>query len=388
VRATLRRVGPPFFISSATTAIALASLGASEVSPIAHLGRLSAATLILSFVTILLAAPLSLRWYLSRLERPRPDAGFFVALSGLLARRRKSIGAGLLMLMLAGAAAVPALSLMSNPRSLLPDNAEFARAQHLFEQEFYVFSPLRVLVAADPARVPAVAALRQAGDIRRRLDELPGTRFAGLQGGVEPGQFVVTALLGATEGMGRAAQLLSLQRESLAPDTDLVFSSAPLVYADIDRRAMASLLRSLGLSGALILGVLLVVFRSPRAVFAAMVANVVPLSAVCAAVWAIGTPLNLVTVFVFLVALGVIVDDAIHLLFARASGDRLAGSSLEFSVLLSTAMLCLGLLLCQVSDFPTTREFAAYCVLALMTAVLSNLTLLPLLWRTSESSSA
>ena len=143
---------------------------------------------------------------------------------------------------------------------------------------------------------------------------------------------------------------------------------------------MASLLRSLGWSAALIFGVMLVVFRSPRAVSAAVLANAVPLAGVCAAVWLTGTPLNLVTVFVFLVALGVIVDDAIHILFSRSSGDPLAGSSLEFSVLLSTAMLCLGLLLCQLSDFPTTREFAAYCVLALLTAVLSNLTLLPLLW--------
>ena len=91
----------------------------------------------------------------------------------------------------------------------------------------------------------------------------------------------------------------------------------------------------------------------------------------------IGKPLNLVTVFVFLVALGVIVDDAIHILFSRGAGDVLTGSSIEFSVLLSTAMLCLGLLLCQLSDFPTTREFAAYCALALVGAVVSNLTVLP-----------
>jgi predicted RND superfamily exporter protein len=84
-----------------------------------------------------------------------------------------------------------------------------------------------------------------------------------------------------------------------------------------------------------------------------------------------------VTVFVFLVALGVIVDDAIHILFLRTAGDALAGSSIEFSVLLSTAMLCLGLLLCQISDFPTTREFAAYCAVALVAAVISNLTVLP-----------
>jgi predicted RND superfamily exporter protein len=44
-------------------------------------------------------------------------------------------------------------------------------------------------------------------------------------------------------------------------------------------------------------------------------------------------------------------------------------------------MLCLGLLLCQLSDFPTTRLFAAYCALALLAAVISNLTVLPLLLR-------
>jgi len=42
-------------------------------------------------------------------------------------------------------------------------------------------------------------------------------------------------------------------------------------------------------------------------------------------------------------------------------------------------MLCLGLLLCQLSDFPTTRQFAAYCALALLGAVVSNLSVLPLL---------
>ena len=50
-------------------------------------------------------------------------------------------------------------------------------------------------------------------------------------------------------------------------------------------------------------------------------------------------------------------------------------------MLLSTLILCLGMLLCQLSDFPTTRQFAAYCALALMGAVVSNLSVLPLMLR-------
>jgi predicted RND superfamily exporter protein len=310
-----------------------------------------------------------------------------VLLSGQLARWRKSLAACLLVLMLAGAASVPALTLASDPRAFFPDNADFAQAQQFFEQEFYLFSPLRALVSADLARVSGIEALRRAGEIRARVDAQPGIRYAGLQPAAEhAGQFVITALLAAPTDLGPVTRFLTGQREALPPGVELVFSSAPLVYADIDRRAMASLLYSLGWSVALIFGVMLVVFRSPRAVVGAMLANTVPLCIVCAAVWLSGTPLNLVTVFVFLVALGVIVDDAIHILFARSSGERLTGSSLEFSVMLSTALLCLGLLLCQVSDFPTTREFSAYCVLAVITAVLSNLALLPLVWRPGEPS--
>ena len=115
-----------------------------------------------------------------------------------------------------------------------------------------------------------------------------------------------------------------------------------------------------------------------------MLANAAPLLLVCGAVWLIGNPLNLVTVFVFLVALGVIVDDSIHILFWRASGDSLSGSSIEFSVVLSTVILCLGLLLWQLSDFPTTRQFAAYCALAIVAAVISNLSVLPLFLRSSR----
>ena len=124
---------------------------------------------------------------------------------------------------------------------------------------------------------------------------------------------------------------------------------------------------------------MLIVFRSLRVMLATMVTNAVPLALVCGAVWLIGDPLNLVTVFVFLVALGIVVDDSIHILFWRAAGDTVSGSSVEFSVLLSTLMLCLGLALCQLSDFATTRQFATYCALALTGAVVSNLTLLPVL---------
>ena len=374
VRTTLQRVGPPFFYSTLTTAIALASLGFNELPPIANLGLLSAAALIIVFLLVLLAAPLLLRQHLSGASGGRRESRRFGLLSRGLAAWRAPISALLVLAMLGGAFCVPLLTVKSDPRAFIPDNAPFSSSLNLFEDEFYVFSPLRVLVGVGGD--DRLLALRAAGSVREALSDNDGIRHVSMQpaAGSYNG-YVLSALLADAGSLDRVRSLLDSHAATY--DLELVYSNAALVYGDIDRQAMDSLLRSLGWSIALIFGAILILFRSPRVLLAALLANAVPLMLVCGAVWLIGNPLNLVTVFVFLVALGVIVDDSIHILFWRASGDTLAGSSIEFSVLLSTFMLCLGLLLCQLSDFPTTRLFAAYCALALLAAVISNLTVLP-----------
>ena len=378
VRETLQRVGPPFFYSTLTTAIALASLGFNELLPIANLGLLSATALLVVFVLVLLAAPMLLRIYLGEAVASWRQSRWFSFLSARLAAGRAIISAFLLLAMLGGALSVPLLSVKSDPRAFIPDDAPFSSALTMFEKEFYVFSPLRVLVSNDTE--DRLAGLRAAGSIRQALADHDGVRRVSLQPAAnDDNAYVLHALLASTDVLPEV--LSRLNQEAARRDIELIYSNAALVYGDIDRQAMESLLRSLGWSVALIFGAILILFRSLRALLSALLANAVPLMVVCGAVWLIGNPLNLVTVFVFLVALGVIVDDSIHILFWRDSGDRVSGSSIEFSVLLSTFMLCLGMLLCQLSDFPTTRLFAAYCALALVAAVISNLTVLPQLLR-------
>jgi len=273
------------------------------------------------------------------------------------------------------------LNVKSEPRAFFPDDAPFSSALQLFESEFYLFSPLQVLVLAGGA--DPLVALRGAGAMRDSLAEHAGIRQVSMEPAAgRANAYVLTALLAGEDDL--AAVRSQIDNAVLGEGVTAIYSNASLVYGDIDRQAMASLLRSLGWSVALIFGSILLVFRSARAMFSAMLANAVPLMLVCGAVWLVGSPLNLVTVFVFLVALGVIVDDSIHLLFWRAAGDSISGSSIEFSVILSTIILCLGLLLCQLSDFPTTRLFAVYCALALVGAVVSNLSVLPLMLGSSR----
>jgi predicted RND superfamily exporter protein len=378
VAQALQRVGPPFFFSSLTTAIALASLGFNDFPPIANLGRLSAGALVIVYFLVLLAAPLSLRWYLQGSSRSWQESGVFVHLADWLERRSATLSAVLLLVMFAGAATVPLLSVKSDPRSFFPDASRFSVAIDEFEKDFYVYSPLRVLVSRRSEEHDPFLVLQYASALRGALEGLPSVRQVALQPAEDSaGAFVLTALLAERDALPNVVAWLDEQKPMLDERLNVVYSSAVIVYNTIDERATASLATALVWSGVLIFGAIFLVFRSPRAVISTMLANAVPLAIVCGGVWLIGDPLNLVTLFVFLVALGVIVDDSVHILFWRSSDAPDGGRSIEFSVLLSTALLCLGLLVWQFSDFPTTRQFAGYCALALGGAVFSNLTVLP-----------
>lgn len=385
VRQTMQRVGPPFFFSTVTTSIALASLGFNDLPPIANLGLLSAGALLIVFFLVLLAAPLSLRWYLRGASESWHESRVFAAVSHVLATWRMHISSVLLLAMVAGAACVPLLNVKSEPRAFFPDNAPFSSALSMFEQEFYFFAPVQALVSGQDA--DPLLLLRNAGALRDALSDQEGVVHVSLTPAIDRDNAYVVSALVVNEA-ALPGVFSHIDSAAFSPGIEAAYTNASIVYGDIDRQAMESLLRSLGVSAALIFGAVLLVFGSARALLSTMLANAVPLLLVCGMVWLIGSPLNLVTIFVFLVALGVIVDDSIHILFWRAAGDAVSGSSIEFSVILSTLILCIGLLLCQLSDFPTTRQFAGYSALAITAAVVSNLTVLPLLLRAPQSDTA
>ncbi len=378
VSVTIRRIAAPYLISSLTTAVALASLGFNEIAPIRELGLLAAGSLVVSFVLIMLAAPWALFRHLRSSLCPMRESRLYRAFSGGIFARRKPISAMLVLASVVSLAAAFSLEVRSDARVFFPDDARFTKAFRVFEERFYVFTPLRLLVTPASESMSPLETLRASGRIRDRLVSLEGVRNVAVSAAAgDNGSFLVTAILSDDSATAEIAGHIDALRDEVAGDFKLVYSSAQLVYEGIDQQALSSLAASLTTSLLIIFGVIALLFRSLQTLGASLAANAVPLLLVCGAIWLVGDPLNLVTAFVFLVALGVIVDDTIHILYQHEKGDSLSGSSIEFSVVLSTIMLCLGLLLCQMSDFPTTRQFAAYCALTLAAAVASDLTLLP-----------
>lgn len=388
VALTLRRVAVPYLISCLTTAVALASLGFNEIAPIRSLGLLASTSLLASFALIILFAPWALRWHLSVDLATAHRSRGYLRFSGALRRHQKIVATLMIAAAVASIFALPYLQVKSDPRIFFPDNANFTKAVAIFEEHFFVYTPLHILVTSSTDNAPSLTTLRFAGKVRNHLRDTGGVRSTTLVPAAgNTGGFLITAFVSEPASAAiLIAELDVLQDENRAA-FDIVYSSAQLVYEGIDEQAMSSLAASLGFSLVIIFGAIFIIFRSAYALFAALLTNAVPLLIVVGIVWLLGDPLNLVTAFVFLVALGVIVDDTIHILYCHRRGARLSGSSIEFSVLLSTIMLCTGLLLCQLSDFPTTRQFAHYFALALTAAVSSDLTLLPLLlnWRRARA---
>ena len=377
VALTLRRVAVPYLISCLTTSVALASLAFNEIGPIRDLGLLSSASLLISFVLVLLFAPWALQWHLGVRGRSAQSSPRYRTSSGRLLRGRRPIAALLVIGAVASLLTLPSVQVRSDARIFFPDNAPFTQAFRLFEERFYVFAPLRILLRETHTDAPTLQGLQLASRIRDSLLGSGGVLSTELVAADRGGGFLVTAYLAnETVTAGLVSDLERIRAEHRGR-YEITYSSGLLVYESIDQQAMASLFSSLLLTVFIIIGAIILLFRSPRALIAAAVANAIPLLMVFGVVFLVGDPLNLVTAFVFLVALGVIVDDTVHILYCYKSGGTLAGSSIEFSVVLSTTMLCAGLLLCQLSDFPTTRQFAMYFALALAAAVASDLTILP-----------
>jgi predicted RND superfamily exporter protein len=117
-------------------------------------------------------------------------------------------------------------------------------------------------------------------------------------------------------------------------------------------------LRGLSIALAVISALLFAIFRWPRLALVSLIPNVIPLVLIFGAMGLFGAPLDAGTVLIGTLALGVAVDDTIHI--ATGYYQRvLAGASAD-AALLHTFEVVLPPIVCS-----TAMIFAAFCVLGL-----------------------
>lgn len=192
-----------------------------------------------------------------------------------------------------------------------------------------------------------------------------------------------------TAGLDRAALLESVRDDVQAvfgADADYSVSNLFVLYEDIITRLARSQWQSLVVVLVALLLAFLVFFRSLRLALIALAPNVLVVAAVFGTMAAFAIPLDLMTMTIAAVAMGIGVDDTVHYvhryLEERGSADaadavRRTNTSVGVAACYTTFILVAGFLALVFSDFVPTTLFGVLTGVALSTALLFDLTVLP-----------
>lgn len=152
---------------------------------------------------------------------------------------------------------------------------------------------------------------------------------------------------------------------------------------------IGDLAASLASAAVIIFAVMALSFRSLRLGVISVLPNVLPLSLVGAALVIAGESLQIITVIVFSICLGLGVDNTIHLVNrfrseAEADGDipaavRRSIRAVGWAIVTATLVLITGFAGIVLSRIPSLRMFGALSCVALLASIGSSLVLLPAL---------
>lgn len=186
-------------------------------------------------------------------------------------------------------------------------------------------------------------------------------------------------------------EILEFARTSLPDSLDVRLSGEEILITRFSDRVTTHLIQNMLLLAG-ICGILLsLFFRSLRTGLLSLVPNLVPLVAVFGVMGWAGIPLGTGTFAVAIVALGIAVDDSIHLVsrFRAESGE---GKSFEATLVrtwkhelrpvsVTSVSLTLGFLVLLVSSLPVHRESGLLFATAIASAFFADLFITPLLLR-------
>jgi predicted RND superfamily exporter protein len=165
-----------------------------------------------------------------------------------------------------------------------------------------------------------------------------------------------------------------------------------LLYNNMLQSLFDSQIQTLAMLALILAAMFFVLFRSIKIAFIAMIVNVVAVGVVFGFMGWARIPLDMMTITIAAISLGIAVDDTIHYLhrfeveIAR-DGDYVAAmhrshGSIGFAMYYTTMVIIIGFSVLMLSNFIPTIYFGLLTVLAMLMALVADLLLLPrlILW--------
>ncbi|MCK5379260.1 MAG: MMPL family transporter, partial [Acidobacteria bacterium] len=341
-----------------------------------------------------------------------------------------------LLLILGALAGLPFVRVASNPVGFLPEDHPTSIDYRRVADSLGGFYTLEVILNlpgtwTDPdqwATVDAIAEILGASpivarvisplDLLRKLRQwdddmepssyrLPGSRtdaMALLETLDEGGREMVESLVAGDGTVIRLSAIVNEMDEmsflNLVEQTRQALSEMPtgfsgrvtgqvLQLVNAQQTLIASQLRSVGLALLVVFSVIAIGLRSARLTALSVLPNIIPLLAAFALMAVAGITLDAATVMVASIALGIAVDDTVHLLVAISRDEKNGGSAADRvrhalehvgpAMVLTTVAACIGFFALTTSAFVPIRFFGLLSGTAMIVALAAGLWLVPAL---------
>lgn len=417
----------PCLLATVTTSLGFASLSFSQVGPVRDLGLFTALGAFWVLLASFTLVPTLLRGSTVRAADSRKDRARIASYLTFLSRVRIPVlTLGLLSFALL-AAGLPRIRIESNVMKFFEQSHPLPAAYQDFEENFFGLTAFELVLDGPLNRVAADTSL----DILENLEKfarsegltsdflspwLPGEGSADLserelrgllgsgaqqrsaqipddlkaylwRGGASAALRVT--LLAPTGSSNQAYRSVTRLRDKIAqtalpPGVNLrVQGAAPLLV----RGQVLLLNTQISSFATALLGITLVIiiaYRSLRLTLLSLVCNVLPVMGVLGLMAWLAIPLDAGTVTVAGIALGLIVDDTIHIIhgFAESPTEGALRDTLEKAgkpILITTVAVALGFGLFSFASFQPTKYFGLLTAATSCLALIADLVLLPAL---------
>ena len=441
-KSSVQHLFVPLLGASATTALGLASLATSDVVAVRAFGLGAAVGVMVDFVMSLVLVP-TLLMLLKPDTTVAPQERYLLIPMQRVARfamgHARQVAMVTVVLLVAAAAGVQWLRVDTNHVNFFADDHPLHQSAKVIDEQLSGIYSFNILLEGEPDSMKSPDALRRMEELRVRIEKLPFVRKVvsvadyvkrvnrELNGGDD--RFAVVPesadaiaqelfVFGLSDDGRRELDRIVASDFSRAQisvklasmSSDLVFEQinqaekeaaavfagsgiTPTVtgsgrlFSTLDHYIVVSQLSSFGTAFATVFAVIFVVFRSARFGLLAIIANALPVCAVLGIMGWLGISLNVATVMVASVALGIVDDDTIHFI-GRFRREAAAGvgtaAAIEAATMhegrasLTTAIInSLGYGIMVFSAYKPTAWFGGLLALTMIVAFLTEVLVVP-----------
>ncbi len=378
----------PYGVANLTTAAGFLSLMLSHMKPVQDLGLWSAAGLVICYFCNIILLPVLLRLVLHlRLadKLTSPATPHVVAVISRQLQRKRwwivAIGTTALLLPLL---MLPRLRTESNVLSFFRDDAPISRDYKFLSDHLTGLSTIELDFRGSPHELAPY--MRQFSERLKTISNIDPVVFpaaAGLRMSIFTGEMESIAF------NKLVADIRRLVAESKKGRLDIRLTGTVVLLNSLQEELVRTQVRSFCLALAIVVAVLALTFRSLPMVLTGSVVNLFPVVMLAGIAAAAGIPLNVATIMIASIAIGIAVDDTVFFL-VRLRRETGAGYSKEAAVdrtfshmvgpiSATTLVVTAGFLVLSLADFKPVAYFGVLGSLTMILAWLGDIVLLPAL---------